>query len=238
MEQFSNTELKSKRVIITAGPTREAIDPVRFISNHSTGKMGYAIAEYLHSLGADVHVVSGPVNIKTTLVAEQITNVVTADEMLEVAQYMATDADVIIFSAAVADYKCAVVANQKIKKQEGEIHISLVPNPDIAFELSKTKKSGQIFVGFALETENGLPNAISKMQRKKFDFVVLNIQDSNGSGFGFDTNRIKLIDSQLGITDYELKLKSLVAVDIVHHLITKLQPTLPIATNKKRLNYV
>ncbi len=238
MEQFSNTQLKLKRVIITAGPTREAINPVRFISNHSTGKMGYAIAEYLHSLGADVHVVSGPVNIKTTLAAEQITNVVTADEMLEVTQYMATDADGIIFSAAVADYKCAVVTNQKIKKQEAAIHISLVPNPDIAFELSKTKKRGQVFVRFALETENGLPNAISKMERKKFDFTVLNIQDSNGSGIGFDTNRVKLIDSQLGITDYELNLKSLVAVDIVNHLITKLQPTLPMATNKKRMSYV
>lgn len=229
--------LKYKRIIITAGPTREAIDPVRFISNNSTGKMGYAIAEYLHSLGADVRVVSGPVNIKTTLAAKQITNVVTAEEMMEVTQYLATDADVIIFSAAVADYKCAVVANQKIKKQEGSLHISLIPNPDIAFELSKTKKPGQLFVGFALETENGLPNAISKMHRKKFDFVVLNIQDSKGSGFGFDTNRVKLIDNDLRITDCELKLKSLVAVDIVNHLIIKLQSSLPIAADKKSLSY-
>jgi phosphopantothenoylcysteine decarboxylase / phosphopantothenate---cysteine ligase len=233
MQQSPNNSLKSKRIIITAGPTREAIDPVRFISNHSTGKMGYAIAEYLHSLGADVHVVSGPVNIKTSLPAEMITNVVTADEMLEATQYLGADADVIIFSAAVADYKCAAIASQKIKKQEGALHISLVPNPDIAFELSKTKKPGQLFVGFALETENGVANAVGKMQRKKFDFVVLNIQDSSGSGFGFDTNRIKLIDSELGIRDCELKLKSLVAVDIVNHLMAKL----PVAVSKQEMSY-
>ncbi len=218
MQKCDNSLLQSKRIIITAGPTREAIDPVRFISNHSTGKMGYAIAEYLYSVGANVHVVSGPVNIKTALPENLITHVVTADEMLALTQELGTDADVIIFSAAVADYKCAAIAIQKIKKQQGALHISLVPNPDIALELSKTKKPGQIFVGFALETENGLPNAIGKMQRKKFDFVVLNIQDNNGSGFGFDTNKVKLIDSDLSITDCDLKLKKDVAVDIVNHL--------------------
>lgn len=220
---MNSSPLQSKRIIITAGPTREAIDPVRFISNHSTGKMGYAIAEYLYSLGADVQVVSGPVHIKTTLPPHVITNVITADEMLAVTQELGATADVIIFSAAVADYKCATIANQKIKKQEGALHISLVPNPDIAFELSKAKQPGQIHVGFALETENGLPNAVSKMQRKKFDFVVLNIQDNNGSGFGFDTNRVKLIDSDMAVTDCELKLKKEVAVDIVNHLAGKLQ---------------
>lgn len=220
---IQNSTFHLKRIIITVGPTREAIDPVRFISNHSTGKMGYAIAEYLYSLGADVMVVSGPVHIKTILPANIITNVNTADEMLAVTQELGAGADIIIFSAAVADYKCAGIASQKIKKQAGAFHISLVPNPDIAFELSKTKKPGQLFVGFALETENGLPNAVSKMQRKKFDFVVLNLQDSNGSGFGFDTNRVKLIDSDLGITDCELKLKKDVAVDIVNHLAAKIR---------------
>lgn len=231
MEHLKIASLKSKRIIITAGPTREAIDPVRFISNHSTGKMGYAIAEYLHSIGADVQVVSGPVNIKTTLAPQQINHVVTADEMLDVTRFLATDADVIIFSAAVADYKCAAIATQKIKKQEAALHISLVPNPDIAFELSKTKKPGQIFLGFALETENGLPNAIDKMQRKKFDFVVLNIQDNKGSGFGFDTNKVKLIDSDLSITDCDIKLKKDVAVDIVHHLACMMP--LPVVADPK-----
>lgn len=230
---MSNASLKSKRIIITAGPTREAIDPVRFISNHSTGKMGYAIAEYLYALGADVHVISGPVHLKTILPVSAITNVISADEMLAVTQALGADADVIIFSAAVADCKCASIASQKIKKQEGASHISLVPNADIAFELSKTKKPGQLFVGFALETENGLPNAINKMQRKKFDFVVLNLQDNNGSGFGFDTNKVKLIDSDLRITDCDLKLKKDVAVDIVNHLAGKMTTTL----SKTSMNY-
>ena len=231
MQPRSNSPLQSKRIIITAGPTREAIDPVRFISNYSTGKMGYAIAEYLYALGADIHVVSGPVNIKTTLPENLITHVVTADEMLVVTQELGTDADVIIFSAAVADYKCATIATQKIKKQEAALQINLVPNPDIAFELSKTKKPGQIFVGFALETENGLPNAICKMQRKKFDFVVLNIQDNKGSGFGFDTNRVKLIDFNLSIIDFDLKLKKDVAVDIVNNLAAKITSVVKNAAN-------
>jgi phosphopantothenoylcysteine decarboxylase / phosphopantothenate---cysteine ligase len=222
MQQIANCPLKLKRIIITAGPTREAIDPVRFISNHSTGKMGYAIAEYLYSIGVDVHVVSGPVHIKTSLPENLITHVVTADEMLAVTKLLGTDADVIIFSAAVSDYKCVAIASQKIKKQKGTLQINLVPNPDIAFELSKTKKTEQIFVGFALETENGLPNAIGKMQRKKFDFVVLNIQDNKGSGFGFDTNQVKLIDSNLMVTDCDLKLKKDVAVDIVNYLAGKI----------------
>lgn len=233
---MSNASLQSKRIIITVGPTREAIDPVRFISNHSTGKMGYAIAEYLYSIGADVHVISGPVHIKTTLPANAITNVITADEMLAVTQALGADADVIIFSAAVADYKCAAIASQKIKMQEGALHISLVPNADIAFELSKTKKPRQIFVGFALETENGLTNAIGKMQCKKFDFVVLNIQDNGGSGFGFDTNKVKLIDSDLSITDWMLKSKKDVAVDIVNHLAVMMP--LPVVADTRKISYV
>lgn len=234
MEKNHNRLFKSKRIVITTGATREAIDPVRYISNHSTGKMGFALAEYLHSLGADVQVVSGPANIKTTLPAAQITNVVTADEMLEATQSLAINADIVIFSAAVADYKCAAIAKQKIKKQEGALHISLIPNPDIAFELSKNKKPNQFFVGFALETENGLPNAIAKMKRKKFDMVALNFQDSSGSGFGFDTNKVKIIDRELNMLDYELKLKSLVAIDIVHYLAG----LMPEPLDKKALSHV
>jgi phosphopantothenoylcysteine decarboxylase/phosphopantothenate--cysteine ligase len=217
------TDLQSKRILITAGPTREAIDPVRFISNHSTGKMGYAIAEYLVSIGAIVHLVSGPVQINTSLPASMITNVITADEMLAVTKQMAENADVIIFSAAVGDYKCATVASQKIKKTTGILHIDLVPNPDIAFELAKIKKPHQLFVGFALETENGMENAISKMLRKKFDCIVLNMQHSGGSGFGFDTNKIKIIDNDMHITEFDLKLKSMVAIDIVNHLMVKME---------------
>ncbi len=221
-----NTLLKSKRIIITAGPTREAIDPVRFISNHSTGKMGFAIAEYLYSLGASVHVVAGPVQHNTKLPAASITNVVTADEMMLVSKQLAEDADVIIFSAAVSDYKVATVATQKIKKADGSLLIQLIPNPDIAFELSKMKQPHQLFIGFALETENGLEHAKAKMKRKGFDSIILNIQNEHGSGFGYDTNQIQIIDSDLNVTDYALKSKPLVAVDIVDHIVKKLSASL------------
>lgn len=223
---MNNTWLKSKRIIITAGPTRELIDPVRFISNQSTGKMGFAIAECLYLLGADVHVVAGPVQNNTTLPAAIITSVTTADEMLFATRQLATDADVIIFSAAVGDYKVAAVATQKIKKNDGSLLIELIPNPDIAFELSKNKQPHQLFIGFALETENGLENAKAKMKRKDFDSIVLNIQNEKGCGFGYDTNQIQIIDSDLNVTDYALKAKSLVAVDIVDHLISKLMASL------------
>lgn len=223
---MDNTLLRSKRIIITAGPTREPIDPVRFISNHSTGKMGFAIAEYLYGLGADVHVVAGPVQNNVKLPAAIITNVVTADEMLAVTRELSADADIVIFSAAVGDYKVASVANQKIKKGEDSLFIELVPNPDIAFELSKIKQPHQIFIGFALETENGLENAKAKLKRKGFDSIVLNIQNEHGSGFGYDTNQIQIIDSDLKVTEYTLKSKSMVAVDIVEHLVRKLSSSL------------
>lgn len=225
---MTNSILHSKHILITVGPTQEAIDPVRFISNHSTGKMGYAIAEYLHSLGANVRVVSGPTNVKTSLPKELITNIVSADEMLLNMRKLADDADIIIFSAAVSDYKCVNIASQKIKKSENSLLIELVPNPDIAFELSKNKKQNQTFIGFALETENGEENAISKMKRKKFDSVVLNIQKEDGVGFGYDTNRIQIIDSEATATNYTLKLKSEVAVDIVNHIERKLEANLKI----------
>jgi phosphopantothenoylcysteine decarboxylase / phosphopantothenate---cysteine ligase len=219
---MSNTILNSKRVIITAGPTREAIDPVRYISNHSTGKMGFAIAEVLLSLGANVHIVSGPVSLNHNFPIDKITNVTSADEMLEASKQLAEEADLIIFAAAVADYKCANVADQKIKKKDNVLSIDLIPNPDIAFELFKTKKGHQTHIGFALETENGLENAFSKMKRKGFDSVILNIHNSSGSGFGHDTNKIQIIDSDLSVTDYVLKHKSEVAVDIVNHIANKL----------------
>lgn len=223
---MTNSILHSKRILITVGPTQEAIDPVRFISNHSTGKMGYAIREKLHSLGAIVRVVSGPTNVKTSLPKELITNVVSADEMLVSTQKFADDVDIIIFSAAVRDYKCVNIAGQKIKKSENSFLIELVPNPDIAFELSKNKRHDQTFIGFALETENGVEHAISKMKKKKFDSVVLNIQKENGVGFGYDTNRIQIIDSDTTITNYALKLKSDVAADIVNHIEGKLKANL------------
>jgi phosphopantothenoylcysteine decarboxylase/phosphopantothenate--cysteine ligase len=220
---MKNELIFSKKIVITAGPTREAIDPVRFISNHSTGKMGYAIAEYLHSKGAQVTVVSGPVNLKTSLPSSAIVNVVSADEMLEATQKLALDADVIIFSAAVADYKCEHIATQKIKKKENSLQLNLVPNVDIAFTVSQNKREEQIFIGFALETENGIENAISKLRRKKFDSVVLNLQTEAGSGFGHDTNRIQIVNSDETIIPFEQKLKTEVAVDIANHIVHLLE---------------
>jgi len=215
--------LASKKIVITAGPTREAIDPVRFISNQSTGKMGYAIAETLYQLGADVTVISGPVSIKTTLPSTSIIHVVSADEMLEATQKLAKNADVIVFTAAVADYKCEHIATQKIKKKENKLQLNLVPNVDIAFTISQNKTENQVFIGFALETENGVENAILKLKRKKFDSVVLNLQTEAGSGFGYDTNRIQIIKSDESILQFEQKLKTEVAVDIAQHIVQLLE---------------
>lgn len=211
-------QLLNKRIVITAGPTREAIDPVRYISNHSTGKMGYAIADYLHQQGAQVKLISGPVTIKSNLPQDCITHVVSAKEMLEAAQKEAYDADVIIFTAAVSDYRSETIAEQKIKKQGDAITLKLIPNPDIAFTLAQHKKPHQIFIGFALETENGLENAMEKMKRKKFDSVVLNIQNEVGVGFGYDTNKVQIIDQDGSIQNFEMKPKSAVALDITEHL--------------------
>jgi phosphopantothenoylcysteine decarboxylase/phosphopantothenate--cysteine ligase len=213
--------LSNKKVLITAGPTRESIDPVRYISNHSTGKMGYAIADYLHQQGATVHLVSGPVNIKSSLSSESITQVISAQQMLEATQKLTNEADIVIFTAAVSDYRSETIADQKMKKQSDAITIKLVPNPDIAYTLAQNKKPHQIYIGFALETENGIENAISKMKRKKFDIVVLNIQSESGVGFGYDTNKIQIIDIDGNISNFVMKAKTEVAKDIVAHL-TKL----------------
>lgn len=213
---------KSKRILITAGPTREAIDPVRYITNHSTGKMGYAIASHLLSLGADVRIVSGPVCLNHQFPNDKIIQIESADQMLAAMQKIAHEADIIIFAAAVADYKCEKIADQKIKKKDQSLSINFVPNPDIALELSKAKKQNQTFIGFALETENGLENARSKMQRKGFDSIILNIHNENGSGFGHDTNRIQIIDCDFSITDFPMKHKSKVAMDIVNHISKKI----------------
>jgi phosphopantothenoylcysteine decarboxylase/phosphopantothenate--cysteine ligase len=211
-------QLLNKKVLITAGPTREAIDPVRYISNHSTGKMGYAIADYLHQQGANVHLVSGPVNIKSILPIESITQVISAQQMLEATEKLAHEADIVIFTAAVSDYRSEIIADQKIKKQTDAITIKLVPNPDIAYTLAQNKKPHQIYIGFALETENGIENAISKMKRKKFDSVVLNIQSEPGVGFGYDTNKIQIINIEGNISNFDMKAKTEVAKDIVTHL--------------------
>ncbi len=218
----SKKKLTGKRALVTAGPTYEAIDPVRFIGNHSSGKMGFAIAEALANEGAVVHLVTGPTHQHTNHGGISVKNVISAEEMYnEVSQRFST-ADITVLAAAVADYKPKVKAGQKIKKKEDELNLELVKTHDIAASLGKQKHSGQLIVGFALETENERENAEKKLEAKNFDLIVLNSLQDAGAGFGYDTNRITLIDRQRNITGFETKSKRDVARDIVTAIIEKM----------------
>lgn len=216
-----NLPLKGKNVMITAGPTQEAIDPVRFISNHSSGKMAYAIAEQFQKAGASVTVVSGPVNIPVPVHVE-VVSVKSASEMLEASLKYNDKADVMIFAAAVADYAPAEVADQKIKKSDDTFSLKMSKTKDIALELSKLKKNNQLSVGFALETNNEEENAMKKVVKKNFDFIVLNSLQDKGAGFRYDTNKIKILRKDGSISDFPLKSKTEVAKDILAEVITQL----------------
>ncbi|MFN8357129.1 MAG: bifunctional phosphopantothenoylcysteine decarboxylase/phosphopantothenate--cysteine ligase CoaBC [Spirosomataceae bacterium] len=206
--------LSGKKVLITAGPTQEPIDPVRFISNHSTGKMGYAIANAFAQAGASVTLVSGPTALPKPWGVE-VVGVKSAREMFEATQQRFAQADVVILAAAVADYTPAEVATQKIKKKEDTFSIALTKTTDIAATLGLQKQPDQLVVGFALETQNELANAIDKLHRKNFDFIVLNsLQDAN-AGFGYDTNKVVIVDKHEKIMQFELKSKDAVAYDIL-----------------------
>ncbi|MCU0430301.1 MAG: bifunctional phosphopantothenoylcysteine decarboxylase/phosphopantothenate--cysteine ligase CoaBC [Cytophagaceae bacterium] len=209
---------KGKRVLITAGPTREPIDPVRYISNHSTGKMGYQIAARAFSMGASVSLVSGPVSIPAPE-GVQVYPVVSAQDMFEKVEQLFDQHDIVIFAAAVADYTPSEVASEKIKKDDGTLQISLSKTKDIAGEMGKRKKSHQFIVGFALETNRELEHAQSKLQRKNFDLVVLNSLRDAGAGFGHDTNKITILRKDTKMFQFELKDKSLVADDILNCLL-------------------
>ena len=211
------------RVLITAGPTYEPLDPVRFLGNHSTGKMGYALAEAFAAAGAEVHLVSGPTNLPDPASAHISTvRVQTAEEMYHAAAAEAPAADVWVFAAAVADYRPAQVAEHKIKKSGDTLMLELVKNVDIAFELGKTKRTEQFSVGFALETENEQAHALGKLRRKNFDLVVLNSLRDAGAGFRHDTNKITLLAADGDVTRFELKSKTDVAHDIVHTVLARL----------------
>ena len=214
-----DNHLKNKNVIITAGPTVESIDPVRFISNHSSGKMGYALAEEIAGRGAQVILISGPTTCATKQQNINLIKVKSASEMNEQATRFYEKADIAIFAAAVADYAPKDVASQKIKKKKVSLSIKLHKTPDIAFNLGKLKKKGQINVGFALETENEVVNAKEKLKKKNFDLVVLNSLQEDGAGFGHDTNKISIINRQNIIEDFELKNKKQVAQDIVNSIV-------------------
>ncbi|MFZ5971962.1 MAG: bifunctional phosphopantothenoylcysteine decarboxylase/phosphopantothenate--cysteine ligase CoaBC [Bacteroidota bacterium] len=211
--------LKGKRALVTAGPTYEAIDPVRFIGNNSSGKMGYAIAEQLASLGAQVQLVSGPTHLSTQQRGIEVTRVRSAQEMYEACTRHFPETDIAVLAAAVADYKPRHVANQKIKKKEEDITLELTKTHDIAAALGNMKRAGQFVVGFALETENEQANAEKKLTGKNFDLIVLNSLNDPGAGFGHDTNKITLINRKLERQEFNLKDKKEVARDIVQAII-------------------
>lgn len=215
-------KLYGKRVLITAGPTQEAIDPVRFISNHSTGKMGYALAEQLALGGAQVTLVSGPAALGVSHPSIELVRVQSAAQMLAAVNDRFDEADVAIWAAAVADYTPSQVADQKIKKTERTFEIQLTKTQDIAAAMGQRKRPEQIVVGFALETNNELANALDKLRKKNFDLIVLNsLRDAN-AGFGYDTNKITVIDRHEQITHFELKPKKDVAQDIIGLILAKL----------------
>jgi phosphopantothenoylcysteine decarboxylase/phosphopantothenate--cysteine ligase len=214
-----NAELK---VLITAGPTQESLDPVRFISNHSTGKMGYAIAMELAERGAKVNLVSGPVNLKISHPNIEKTSVSSAQEMLSSCKSLYPDCDIAIFTAAVSDYRPAKIASQKIKKSGKPATLELINNPDIAYELGLLKQSSQINVGFALETENEIENASLKIKKKNFDYIILNSLKDKGAGFSYSTNKITIIDQEGNQTKYGLKSKMDVAQDIINYILDKI----------------
>lgn len=208
--------LKGKRVLITSGPTFEAIDPVRFIGNHSSGKMGSAIAHAFQSAGAETIMVSGPATYFPS--CGQLIKISSANEMLAEVQKHHKTADIVVFSAAVADYRPENPAKEKIKKNENSLQINLVKNPDIAAELGKQKKN-QFHIGFALETTNEEVNAKEKLKKKNFDLIVLNSLNDQGAGFQQDTNKVTFFDKSNNEHKFELKSKTDVAQDIVNYVI-------------------
>ena len=220
-EYFSrHNDLTGKHVMITAGPTYEKIDPVRFIGNYSSGKMGYALAEEAAKRGARVTLVSGPVSTSVSHPSISVVRVESAVQMLAAATKAFAYADVAILAAAVADYAPAEPLEHKIKREGNEPpEIRLVKNPDIAATLGQLKKDGQHLVGFALETDNEMANAADKLKRKNLDMIVLNSLKDEGAGFGTDTNKITIIDRDGTAVSSSLKSKKEVATDIFDHII-------------------
>lgn len=205
--------------MITAGPTHERIDPVRFIGNHSTGKMGFAIALELVKRGAGVILVCGPVSLQLDHPLIRRIDVTTADQMFDVCMNNFSACDGAIMTAAVADYSPVLTSAEKIKRSEGNMFLELKPNKDIAAELGKIKRSDQILVGFALETNDEVSNASAKLRKKNLDMIVLNSLREEGAGFGFDTNKVSILTRKDQVFEYSLKSKQEVAADIVDRML-------------------
>lgn len=215
-------DFKGKKVVVTAGPTYEKIDPVRFIGNYSSGKMGLAIAEEFARRGAEVVLVCGPVNLKTSHPAIRRVDVESAAQMYEVTSKEFVNSDVAVLSAAVADFTPKEKADHKIKRGKDDLLLELLPTKDIAAELGRIKTVSQLLVGFALETNDEEMNALSKMQRKNLDMIVLNSLNDKGAGFSVDTNKVTILDKAGDKTVYELKTKVEVAKDIVDQIASRL----------------
>ena len=213
-----NNSMLGKKVLITAGPTHEHIDPVRFIGNHSTGKMGYAIVQEFLERGAEVLLISGPTKLEITHPRLTKKEVVSASEMLSLVQEYWTYYQIGVFCAAVADYRPVVKATEKIKKKEEEITLTLVKNPDILAWAGVNKQAGQFLVGFALETNDALKHAKNKIVNKNLDAIVVNSLENGGAGFGHDTNKIAILSKEGQITDFPLKLKQDLAHDILNYI--------------------
>ncbi len=214
------SSLKGIKALVTAGPTYEPIDPVRFIGNHSSGKMGYAIAEELANRGAEVALVSGPVHLDLKNPRVQITKVQTAIEMLEASKKVSGEADIMIMAAAVADFRPDNPATEKIKKSSTNLpKITFEANPDIAATLGKSKKKNQILAGFALETENEEANALRKLKEKNLDLIVLNSLKEEGVRFGSESNKVTIYTRDNKKLKFELKNKKAVAADIVDAIL-------------------
>lgn len=209
---------KSKKVLITAGPTFEAIDPVRFIGNHSSGKMGFAIAEVLANAGANVVLIAGPTKEKVENSRIEIISVKSAEDMLAATKEHWNSSQIGIFAAAVADYRPETVAHSKIKKDSETLEIRLVKNPDILKWAGEHKAADQILVGFALETNDLLENGKAKLLKKNLDLIVLNSLQDKGAGFGVDTNKISILDTHNNLVEFELKSKIEVAQDIITYV--------------------
>ncbi|RKD90819.1 bifunctional phosphopantothenoylcysteine decarboxylase/phosphopantothenate--cysteine ligase CoaBC [Mangrovibacterium diazotrophicum] len=215
-------KLLNKHFLVTAGPTHEKIDPVRFIGNYSSGKMGFALAEELAEQGAKVTLVSGPVSLKCYHPNIKRVDVVSAEEMKQAALDVFSEVDGAVMCAAVADYRPKYPADQKIKRTAADMTIELEANDDIAACLGKLKTENQLLVGFALETQDEKSNALDKMKRKNLDFIVLNSLQDKGAGFGVDTNKITILTKDNKAVDFQLKMKTEVARDIVAQITASL----------------
>ena len=213
-----NLPLRGKKVLISAGPTIEELDPVRYISNHSSGKMGYSLAETALSLGAEVKLISGPTNQSISSENIKIVHIKTGKELHEAILNDYSNSDIVIMAAAVSDYKPIEFSEKKIKKDNNELNIKFEKTTDILFELGQNKKN-QILVGFALENNDELSNAKNKLEKKNLDLIVLNSLNDEGAGFGYDTNKITVVDCSGKVTPYKLKKKDEVADDVFKHII-------------------